>query len=130
MITNWKKLHASDYKLVDLTLYRQLIGCLMYLVNNRPDICFTINTMSQFMCDLRRVHWVATKHILRYLQGTIDFVLDYRQGDGVRLTGYMDSDWVGCALDRKSTSSCFFWVGFGSCVVDQSEKIVSCIEFS
>eukprot|EP00253_Pinus_taeda_P002301 PITA_02301 len=65
MITNWKKLHASDSELVDPTLYRQLIGSLMYLVNTRPDICFAVNTMSQFMCEPRKVHWVAAKHILR-----------------------------------------------------------------
>eukprot|EP00253_Pinus_taeda_P002664 PITA_02664 len=85
MITNWKKLHASDSELVDPTLYRQLIGSLMYLVSPRPDICFVVNTMSQFMCEPRKVHWVAAKHILRYLQGTVDYGLDYRQGDGVRL---------------------------------------------
>jgi len=67
MITNWKKLHASDSELVDSTLYRQLIGCLMYLVNTQPYICFAVKTMSQFMCELRRVHWVVAKHILRYL---------------------------------------------------------------
>eukprot|EP00253_Pinus_taeda_P024614 PITA_24614 len=65
MITNWKKLHASDSELVDPTLYRQLIGSLMYLVNTRLDICFAVNTMSQFMCESRKVHWVAAKHILR-----------------------------------------------------------------
>jgi len=64
MITNWKKLHASDSELVDPTLYWQLIGSLMYLVNTRPDICFAVNTMSQFMCEPRKVHWVAAKHIL------------------------------------------------------------------
>eukprot|EP00253_Pinus_taeda_P032172 PITA_32172 len=57
MITNWKKLHASDFELVDPTLYRQLIGSLMYFVNTRPDICFAVNTMSQFMCEPRKVHW-------------------------------------------------------------------------
>ena len=103
MITNWKKLHASDSELVDPTLYRQLIDSLMYLVNTGPDICFAVNTMSQFMCEPRKVHWVAAKHILRYLQGTVDYGLDYRQGDGVRLVGYTDSDWAGCASDRKST---------------------------
>eukprot|EP00253_Pinus_taeda_P027457 PITA_27457 len=115
MITNWKKLHASDSELVDPTLYRQLIGSLMYLVNTRPDICFAVNTMSQFMCEPRKVHWMAAKHILRYLQGTVDYGLDYRQGDGVRLVGYTDSDWAGYASDRKSTSGCCF--GLGSAVV-------------
>eukprot|EP00253_Pinus_taeda_P006876 PITA_06876 len=85
MITNWKKLHTSDSELVDPTLYRQMIGKLMYLVNTLPDICFPVNTMSQFMCEPRRVHWVIAKHILRYLQGTVDFGLDNRQGEGVRL---------------------------------------------
>eukprot|EP00253_Pinus_taeda_P020043 PITA_20043 len=81
MLTNCKNLHAFDSKLVDPTLYRQLIGYLIYLVNTRPDICFVVNTMIQFMCEPRRLHWVAAKHVLRYLQGTVDFGLDYRQGD-------------------------------------------------
>ena len=46
MITNWKKLSASDSQLVDATVYRQLIGSLMYLVNTRPNICFAVNTLS------------------------------------------------------------------------------------
>ena len=56
MITNWKKLHASEGELVDPTFYRQLIGSLMYLVNTRPDMSFAVNTLSQFMVELRRVH--------------------------------------------------------------------------
>ena len=46
MITNWAKLHASEGELVDPTLYFQLIGSLMYLVNNRPDMSFAVNTLS------------------------------------------------------------------------------------
>ena len=37
---------------------------------------------------------MATKHILRYLQGTVDFGLDYRQGNGVRLARYTNLDWT------------------------------------
>lgn len=56
------------------------------------------------MCEPRKVHWVAAKHILRYLHGTVDYGLDYMEGDGVRLVGYTNSDWASCASDRKSNS--------------------------
>jgi hypothetical protein len=45
----------------------------------------------------------------------MDFGLDYVHGDGVRLAGYIDSDWTGCASDRKSTLGCYF--GLGSTIV-------------
>jgi hypothetical protein len=115
MITNWKKLHASESQLVDSTLYRQLIGSLMYLVNTRPEICLVVNTLSQFMVEPRRVHWVAAKHVLGYLCGTVDYGLDYQRGDGVRLVGYTDSDWARCVSDRKSTSRYYF--GLESAIV-------------
>ena len=45
---------------------------------NRPDICFAVNMLSQFMVEPKRVHWVAVKHVLQYLQGTVDYGLDYK----------------------------------------------------
>jgi hypothetical protein len=75
MITNLKKLNSSELERVNPTIYKQLIGCLMYLTNTRPDICFAVNTLSQYMVDPKRVHWIATKHILRYLKGTIEYGL-------------------------------------------------------
>ena len=76
MVTNQKKLHASERELVDPTLYRHLIGSLMYLVNSRPYLCFAMNTLSQFMVEPRRVHWVAAKHVLCYLAGIVEYGLD------------------------------------------------------
>ena len=58
---------------------------------------------------------MAAKHVLRYLHGTVDYGLDYRQGDGVRLATYTVLDWVGSASDRKSTSRCCF--GLGSAIL-------------
>ena len=55
MVSNLKKLHdsASGFNLVVSTMYGQLIGCLMYLMHTRPDICFGVSTLSQFMFELR-----------------------------------------------------------------------------
>ena len=61
------------------------------------------------------MHWIAAKHVMRYIVGMVDYGLHYIRGDGVRLVGYSDSDWVGCASDRKSTSGCCF--GLGSAIV-------------
>ena len=54
-----------------------MIGSLMYLTNMRPNICFVVNTLSQFLMDPRHVHLIFAKHILRYLKGTIDYGLKY-----------------------------------------------------
>jgi len=88
MVTNMKKLITSDSYLVDPRLYKQLISSLMYLVNTRPEICFALNTLSQFTVESKQEHWVATKHVLRYLRGTMEYGLRYLGGDGVRLHGY------------------------------------------
>jgi hypothetical protein len=115
MVTNWKKLSASDSKLVDAARYRQLIGSLMYLVNSRPDICFVVNTLIQYMVEPRSVHWIGAKHVLRYIAGLVDYGLDYVREDEIMLIGYIDSDWAGCVVDRKSTLGCCF--GLKSTVV-------------
>ena len=57
------------------------------------------------------MHWVAAKHVLRYLAGTVDYGLDYRRSDGVSLIGFTDSDWAGSVVDRKSTFICCFSLG-------------------
>jgi hypothetical protein len=44
-----KLLVDTSSDLIDATLYRQIIGSLMYLMNTRPDICFVVNTLSQFL---------------------------------------------------------------------------------
>jgi hypothetical protein len=65
------------------------------------------------MVELRSVHMIGEKHVLRYIVGTIDFGLDYIRGDGVSLVGYTDTDRAECATDRKSTSGWCFGLGSG-----------------
>jgi hypothetical protein len=96
-----------------------MIGSLMYLMNTRPDICFVVNTLSQYMVEPRHVHLIATKHVMRYLKGTIDYGLRYILDREIRLQGYTDSDWAGSVTDRKSTSRCCFSLGSSCDLVAQ-----------
>ena len=109
--SNLKLLSDASTDSVDATIYRQMIGSLMYLTNTRPEICFVVNTLSQFLIDPIHAHLIARKHILRYLRGIIDYGLKYDVNQKINLMGYVDSDWVGNAIDRKSTSGCFFQYG-------------------
>ena len=113
MTSNLKLLSDTSGEVADAMMYRQMIGSLMYLMNTRPDICFAVNTLSQFLTVLIHVNLIAAKNILRYLKGTIDYGLKYDANQKVNLEGYVDSDWVGSAIDRKSTSSCCFNMGSG-----------------
>ena len=101
-----KLLSDASSKTVDATMY--MIGSLMYLMNMRPDICFAVNNLSQFLTDLRHVHLIVEKHIPRYLKGTVDYGLKYEVNQKINLEGYVDSYWVGSAIVRKSTSRCYF----------------------
>ena len=92
---NLKKLRdfASDSNLIDPTTYRQLIRSLMYLTNTRPDVCFAVNALGQFMCEPRQIHWTIAKHVLRYLRGIVGYDLRYDSGCDLRLQGFTYSYW-------------------------------------
>jgi hypothetical protein len=57
-VMNLKKMNeaSSDSGEIDPHLYRQLIGSLVYLVNTRPDICYAVSVLSQFMSQSRQTH--------------------------------------------------------------------------
>jgi hypothetical protein len=71
MVANLKLLCDTTLETVNATIYRNMIGSLMYLMNTRSNIRFAMNTLSQYMVDPRHVHLIATKHVMRYLQDTM-----------------------------------------------------------
>jgi hypothetical protein len=111
METKLKLLVDTSSKLIDATQYKQIVGSSMYLTNTRPNICFTVNTLSQFLVEPRHVHLVAAIHVMRYLKGTLDCGLNYDGDHDFTLSGYTDSDWAGSVSDRKNTSGCCFSLG-------------------
>ena len=88
-----KLLSDASLETVDATMYCQMIGSLMYLMNMRPDICFAVNTLSHFLMDSRHVHLITAKHILKYLKGIVDYGIKYEVNKNINLEGYVDSDW-------------------------------------
>jgi hypothetical protein len=86
MVTNLKKLSDStSYSdLVDPTMYRKLIGSLMYLVYARTDICFAVSTLSQYLVEAKAVPVGGSKAWYRWIWLV--------SGDEVRLQRYTYSD--------------------------------------
>ncbi|XP_071714952.1 uncharacterized mitochondrial protein AtMg00810-like [Rutidosis leptorrhynchoides] len=85
---------------VNQTLYRAIIGSLMYLIASR---------LATFLCARYQGHpnvnhMLAAKKIMHYLKGTPSLGLWYPRKDGFELTAYSDSDYGGCKRDFKFTS--------------------------
>eukprot|EP00253_Pinus_taeda_P002725 PITA_02725 len=98
---------------VDATLYRQLVGKLLYLTHTRPDLSFVVGLVARFIQNPRESHWKAAKRILRYVRGTVQFGIHYSAKATPLLVGFTDSDWAGDPDDRKSTAGYVFTLGSG-----------------
>ncbi|CAM8894044.1 unnamed protein product [Rhodiola kirilowii] len=94
---------------VDQTLYRSMIGSLLYLTASRPDIAHEVGVCARYQANPNESHLMNVKRIIRYVCGTADYGLWYTKDTNSCLVGYCDVDWTGNAEDRKSKSGgCFF----------------------
>ena len=89
---------------VNPTLYRSIIGSLLYLTASRSDISFSVGVCAHFQAASKESHMTAVKRIIRYVNGTSDYGIWYSKDSNDCLADYSDADWVGCVDDRKSTS--------------------------
>jgi len=100
-----------DHSFSDPTRFRQIVGALQYLTFTRPDICFTVNRVSQFMHAPTDSHWAAVKRILCYLKGIASYGFHITRGSSFALHGFTDADWAGSIDDRKSTGGYLVFFG-------------------
>lgn len=91
--------------------YQRLLGKLIYLTITRPDISFTVHTLSQYMNAPTNVHLQAAKRLLRYLAGSPSQGILLASSSAARLTAYCDSDWASCLATRKSTTGYCIFLG-------------------
>ncbi|WRX29372.1 Reverse transcriptase [Theobroma cacao] len=89
----------------DVTQYRRLIGCLLYLLASRPNIMFATSLLSRFMQAPSNIHWIIAKRILRYVKGTLDFRLKNNKVESEGLKGYSDSDWSSAEAEYISAAA-------------------------
>ncbi|KAL1203510.1 Retrovirus-related Pol polyprotein from transposon TNT 1-94 [Cardamine amara subsp. amara] len=89
--------------------YASVVGSLNYAQTcTRPDISFAVGMLGRYQSNPGMEHRKATKKVLRYLQGTKEFMLIYRRSDNIEVVGYLDSDYAGCVESRKSTFGYMF----------------------
>ncbi|KAL5762227.1 hypothetical protein ACOSP7_018491 [Xanthoceras sorbifolium] len=108
---NVKLTPLEGIPLRDPTLYRQLVGSLVYLTVTRPDIAYAVHVVSQFMTAPHSTHFAAILHILRYLKGTMFHGLHFSAHSSLDLQAYSDADWAGDPTDRRSTTGFCFFLG-------------------
>nr|GEY95380.1 uncharacterized mitochondrial protein AtMg00810-like [Tanacetum cinerariifolium] len=96
-----KDLDGED---VDVHTYRSMIGSLMYLTSSRPDIMFAVCACTRFQVTPKALHLHAVKRIFRYLKGKRHLGLWYPKDSPFYLVSYLDSDYAGASLDKKSTT--------------------------
>ncbi|KAL9999278.1 putative RNA-directed DNA polymerase [Helianthus debilis subsp. tardiflorus] len=116
---------------VNETVYRSLIGGLIYLTHTRPDLAYSVAMLSRFMQAPSKHHLGAARKVLRYVAGTYNFWLWYERNEEFKLVGFTDSDWAGSLDDRKSVSANVFMLGKGAvswCSKKQSTVALSSTE--
>ena len=106
----------EDKSIVQLTQYQQMIGSLLYLgLRTRPDILVAVLILARFQKSPTAYCHRAAKRILRYLRGTTAFSMTYTTS-GTDLHGFVDSDYAGDTVDRKSMSGYVVKLGDASVV--------------
>ena len=69
-----KMTNDNSKELDDPKLYRKIVGSLIYVMTGtRPDLCYVITKLSQHMARPTQARLGLTKHILRYINGTLNY---------------------------------------------------------
>jgi len=116
--------------------YIQAVGSLMYLaVATRPDIAYAVGVLARFSANPGLAHWMAVKHLLKYLKGTLDYKLTLGPSspsspglpDDLLVT-YSDADHGGDKSTGRSTGAWVIKIGGGA--VSWSSKLQSIVALS
>lgn len=103
--------HEDGIPLDNPSLFRKVVGKLNFLTNTRPDLCFAVQTLSQFMQAPRSPHLDALCHTLKYVSSTSGQGIFLKGYVRPMLTAYSDSDWASCPTTRRSITCFIVFLG-------------------
>ncbi|GJY27259.1 retrovirus-related pol polyprotein from transposon TNT 1-94 [Tanacetum coccineum] len=104
MVEKSKLDEDTQGKVVDPTHYRGMVGTLMYLTSNRPELVYVVCMCARYQARPTEKHLHTVKRIFRYLRGTVNRGLWYSKDYAITLTAFADADHVGCQDTIRSTS--------------------------
>ncbi|XP_019262538.1 PREDICTED: uncharacterized protein LOC109240363 [Nicotiana attenuata] len=89
-------------KNVDETMYRGMVGSLLYPTASRQDIILRICKCAKYQSAPKESHSTAVKRTIRYLIGTVDYGLWYESLEFFYLKVFSDADFVEINLTEKA----------------------------
>ena len=128
LLYHWEFIDSSGVE-VSPTLYRSIIGSLLYLTASRPDIAFSVGVCARYQAAPKESYLTVVKRIIRYVNGTSDYGLWYSKDSNACHVGYSNADWARSVNDRKSTSGGCFYLG-NSLVSWMSKKNLDYVSLS
>ncbi|PHT47736.1 Serine protease SPPA, chloroplastic [Capsicum baccatum] len=113
------KLPAESTNLMsDPSLYRHLIGKLNYLTHTRPDLCFAVLTLRQYLQQPSLDHYQAGLRVISYLRTYPNQGIFLNASSSFSLHTYCDAYWASCRTTRQSVSG--FFISLGKFIVGYS----------
>ena len=110
-LSNLLNLHDGDL-FPDPSMYKRLIGKLLYLIISRPDITFAVNHSSQYMKAPRVLdHLHVVHHLLQYIKFSLGQDLFFPAQNSLTPTAFADVDWTSCVDTRRSISDFCIFMG-------------------
>jgi hypothetical protein len=100
--------------------YSSVVGSLMYAqVCTHSNITFIIGMLGRYQTDPEMDHWKDAKKVLRYLQGTKNYMFTFKKSDNLEVIGYSDSDFSSCVDSKKPTSYYIFMLAGGANFIEE-----------
>lgn len=97
--------------LENASVYRELVGSLLYLTITRSDITFTVNYLSQFLSSPTDIHLDTAYKVSRYIKKNPGQGLFYAADLELCLNAFANADWSSCPDSQSSITGFCVYLG-------------------